>query len=331
MFLTSIAVLVSLALVFYWASLQSYQTLMTGLNPEDSANIIRILREKKIPFKVENGGKSISIPPESTYQLRLELATIGLPQASVVGYEIFDNPSLGTTSFVQKVNRKRALEGELMRTINTIKGVKRTRVHLAMPRKSTFVEDHVDPTASVVIDLEKGFQLSESRIYGVQNLVSSAVEGLEIADVVIVDSGGRTLSKNTRDPLVALAADQFDFKKKIEEEFESRIIAMLSPIVGDGKVVAKVTAEIDFSDVVETQTLYDGDGAAVRSSQKNVMSMNGSRPSPYGKPGAASNTPGEVPAENGAKVVTDTKKDRIVTQTMRFRKLFERPVSLLGL
>jgi flagellar M-ring protein FliF len=153
--------------VFFWAGRGNYVPLMTNLTAEDSTSIIRILREKHIPFRVDPTGKIISVPPDSLYEFRLELATMGYPQTGVVGYEIFDKQSLGTTSFVQRMNQKRAQEGELVRTINTIKGVKRSRVHLVIPQKSTFVEDQKKSTASVVVDLEPGTVLSEKLGFGI--------------------------------------------------------------------------------------------------------------------------------------------------------------------
>ncbi len=304
---TAITIIAGVSALFMWAGDNSYKPLMTNLNPEDSANIIRVVRETQVPFRVEDGGRVISVPPEELDRLRIELATRGLPQSSVVGYEVFDKQTLGTTSFVQKVNQKRALEGELMRTIGSIKGVRRSRVHLAMPSKSTFVEDQKKPTASVVLDLEPGVRLSEKQIYGVGTLVARAVEGMEVSDVVIVDSLGKTLSNNPSDPLAAATATQLDFRQKVEQDLEKRIEAMLSRVVGEGRVVARVSAEIDFSQVSETQTTYDADGAAIRSVRKDSKSMEGSRPGPQGPAGAAANTPGRDPAADLAQVRTDTK------------------------
>jgi flagellar M-ring protein FliF len=164
--LVMLGIVTAIGILFMWAGNTSYVTLMTNLGPEDSTHIIRLLREKHIPFKVDPSGKTISVPQESLYEFRLELATSGLPQTGVVGYEVFDKQSLGTTSFVQKMNQKRALEGELMRSINAIRGVKRSRVHLAIPQKSTFIEDQKKSTASVVIDLEAGTVLSEKQVLG---------------------------------------------------------------------------------------------------------------------------------------------------------------------
>ena len=311
-FLTALVIVFATIALFRFTGETTYQPLMSNLSPEDAAGIIRTLREKRIPFKVDDTGRNISIPAESVYDLRLELSTMGLPQSGVVGYEVFDKQSLGTTSFVQKVNQKRALEGELMRTINQIKGVRRSRIHLAIPQKSTFVEDQKKTTASVVLDLEPGTQLSEKQVFGIGNLVARGVEGMDVADVVIVDSMGKTLSRNASDALSQATASQLDFKQKIEGDLERRIEEMLSRVVGEGRVVARVSADLDFSQVSETQTIYDAEGSAVRSVQRDNKSMEGSRPGPGGVPGAQSNQPG-VQGGNGSQVRSDTKSASEVT------------------
>ncbi|MBN22283.1 MAG: flagellar M-ring protein FliF [Bdellovibrionaceae bacterium] len=308
---TLVAIAGTIAAMFHWAGQESFKPLMTNLAPDDSAAIIRVLRDKNIPFRVEEGGKNISIPPERVYDLRLELATLGMPQSGVIGYEVFDKQALGTTSFVQKLNRKRALEGELIRTIRTIKGVKRARVHLAIPKKSAFLSESKPPSASVVVDLEPGFKLNEKQIHGIGVMVSSAVSGLEISAVAIVDSSGRQLSKATHDPLVALSATQHEYKRKVETDLEDRVIRLLEPIVGEGRVVARISTEIDFSEIVEDQTIYDPDGAAVSSQEKLDNSANGERPSPVGAAGATANLPGEDPANNNIK--TNTTNVRSIT------------------
>ncbi|MBI2712122.1 MAG: flagellar M-ring protein FliF [Bdellovibrio sp.] len=308
-----VGIVAVLALMVLWAGNTNFVPLMTNLSPEDSTNIIRILRDKHIPFKVDPTGKNISIPPESMYELRLELATIGLPQSSIVGYEVFDKQQLGATSFIQKVNQKRAQEGELMRTINTIRGVRRSRVHLAIPQKSAFVEDQKKSTASVVVDLEPGTVLAEKQVFGIGNLVARAIEGLDITDVVIMNSEGKVLSKNPTDPLAASTATQLDFQEKLQGDMERRIENMLSRVVGEGHVVAKVTAELDFAQVNETQTIFDGDGAAIRSVEKHNDSMNGSRPGPYGAAGNTANAPGQTPNGSNGEVKTETSKNNEVT------------------
>jgi flagellar M-ring protein FliF len=314
-FVMSVGIIAVLVGLFYWAGNTSYSNLMSNLSPEDSTKIIGILREKRIPFRVDPTGKNISVPPESVDQLRLELATSGLPQSSVVGYEVFDKMTLGTTSAVQKINQKRALEGEITRTIDSIKGVAHARVHLAIPQKSTFVEDQKKPSASVVVDLEPGTVLNDKQIYGIGNLVAKAVEGMEVGDVAIMDSNGRMLSKTSSDPLAAATASQFDYQQKVEADYEKQIEEILSRVVGEGHVIAKVTADLDFARVNETQTTYDADGEAILSSEKHTDKMNMVRPGPYGVSGSASNQPGQPPAANGD-VKNDTDKN---VETINYR------------
>lgn len=298
--------------VFFWAGHTTFTPLMTNLSPDDAANVIRVLKEKRIPFKVDASGKNITVPPENVDELRLSLAGSGLPQSGIVGYEVFDKQNLGTTSFVQRVNQKRALEGEIMRTIKSIKGVRYVRVHLALPQKSTFVEDQKKSSASVALDLEPGVILNEKQIFGIGHLVARAVEGMDHSDVVIVDSDGKLLSKNNSDPMAVASASQLDHRQKLEKDTEQRIEAMLSHVVGEGHVVARVTADLDFSQVSETQTIYDGDGAAVRSTQKDAKSMEGSRPGAYGAAGVVANQPG-APAPGNQQVKNDTKQNAEVT------------------
>jgi flagellar M-ring protein FliF len=304
--LTLIAVFTSFVSLYFWAGSTAYQVLGTNLAAEDATNIMRILREKKIPFKVENDGKTVMIPPEAVYDLRLELATMGLPQTGVVGYEVFDKQSFGQTSFVQKINQKRALEGELMRTINNLKGVKRSRVHLAMPTKSTFIEDQKRPTASVVLDIEPGVQVTDKQITGISHMIASAIEGMEIGDVTIVDHNGKMLSKNTNDPLAAQTATMLEYQQKLEADYEKRVDEILTRVVGEGKVVAKVALDLDFTQQSETQTQYDAEGSAVKGQQKESQVMDGSRPVATGAAGAASNTPG--PASATPEVRSNTQK-----------------------
>ncbi len=312
MVMIALGIVSGMAILFLWAENTTYVTLMTNLGGEDSTNIIRILRDKHIPFRVDQNGKSISIPPESVYELRLELAGMGMPQTSIVGYEVFDKQSLGATSFIQKLNQKRAQEGELIRTINTIHGVRRSRVHLALPQKSAFLDDQKKATASVVVDLEPGVTLAEKQIYGIATLVSRATEGLDVADVVIMNADGKILSKNTSDPLSAATAGQLDFQGKYQSDLEHRIEEMLSRVVGEGRVVAKVNADLDFSQTNETQTSYDQDGSAVRSIEKRSDSMNGTRPTAGGSAGSASNTPGQTAAQKN-EIKSETSRNNEIT------------------
>lgn len=310
----TLCIIVAMVALVMWAGNKTYTPLMTNLNTEDSANVVRFLKEKNIPFKVDQSGRSISVATENMDVLRMELAIGGVVQSSTVGYEVFDKQSLGTPSFVQKVNQKRAQEGELMRTINSIHGIKRSRVHLAIPTKSAFVEDQKKASASVVLDLEPGITLNEKQVYGISNLIARAVEGLDISDVVITDSMGKILSKNNADALSQMTTTQLEFKTKVETDLEKRIETILSRVVGDGHVVARVNTDLDFSSSSETQTTYDQDGAAVRSKQTNNVSQEGNKPVASGVPGSQSNTPLAANGTTGGSVkISDVKNNSEVT------------------
>lgn len=327
---TGVAILAVIIGLMSWAGKQAYEPITYGkMNAEDSGNVMRLLREKKIPFEVDTQNNQIKVPPEHLHDLRLELAMQGMPQSSGAGYELFDKQAFGTTNFMNKVNQKRALEGEIMRSINTIQGVKRSRVHLAIPEKTAFIEDQKKPTASVILDLEPTARLNEKQIFGIGRLVSRAVEGLEDSNVVIMDSTGKTLSKNVSDPMIAMTTEQSEYKRKLEEGYQQRVEDILSKVVGQGKVKVAVTADLDFSAVSESQTTYDQDGAAIRSTQKVNEDMEGSRPSASGVAGAASNTPGEQPqvvADNSIKNKTAKANEIVNYEIPKTVRTTNRPV-----
>jgi flagellar M-ring protein FliF len=281
--------------IVVWASKTRFEVLYTDLNREDSKKIAVILEEKKISYSLSNDGKTISIPEELIGKWRLELAVMGVNFSGTVGYEVFDKQSFGTTSFVQRINKQRALEGELIKTIMFINGVKRARVHLSLPENSPFVSEKKPPSASIVLELQRGVTLSESEIKGIGSLVSSSVEGMREENVVILDHRGKKLSDNVGDALTAATANRMALTGKMNRKFEKQIEEILSKVVGEGKVIAKVTVNMDFTESVSTKTSYDGENTAVLSEVTNTQKLNGSRPSPQGIPGARSNLPGETP------------------------------------
>ncbi|MAF79250.1 MAG: flagellar M-ring protein FliF [Halobacteriovoraceae bacterium] len=278
-----------------WVSKTRYEVLYSDLNREDSKKIAVLLEEKKIPYQIDNDGKVIKIPEDMVNKWRLEISTMGVNFSGTVGYEVFDKQSFGTTSFVQKVNKQRALEGELVKTIKYLRGVKRSRVHLSIPESSPFVTEKKAPTASVVLELERGVTLTESEIKGVSHLVSSSVDGMRPENVVILDARGKKLSENIGDSMTAYTANRVALQQKMNTQYEKQIEEILGKVVGHGKVVAKVSLTMDFTESVSTETTYDQENKAVLSEVENSQKLNGSRPSPQGIPGARSNLPGETP------------------------------------
>ncbi len=289
----SFLIIAAMASMVIWASKTRYDVLYTDLNKDDAHKIALILEEKKIPYQTSDEGKTISIPQDLVGVWRLEIAKLGTNFSGTVGYEVFDKQSFGTTSFVQKVNKQRALEGELVKSIMYIQGVKRSRVHITIPEQSPFVSEKKPPSASVVLELNPGVVLTSAEIKGVASLVSSSVEGMRADDVVILDARGKKLSENIGDSMTANTANQLALSQQINQKYEAQIEEILGKVVGDGKVVAKVTVEMDFTEAVSTETSYDNENAAVLSEVRNAQSVEGSRPTTNGIAGARSNLPGE--------------------------------------
>ena len=295
--------------IVVWASKTRYDVLYTDLNKEDARKIAIILEEKKIPYQTSNDGKTLSIPEDLVGVWRLEIAKLGTSFSGTVGYEVFDKQSFGTTSFVQKVNKQRALEGELVKSIMYIQGVKRARVHITIPESSPFVSEKKAPTASVVLELNNGVSLTPAEIKGVASLVASSVEEMRSENVVILDDRGKKLSENIGDALTANTANRMALEAQLNQKYERQIEDILGKVVGDGKVVAKVTVDLDFTEAVSTETTYDNENSAVLSEVKNSQNLNGSRPSPQGLVGARANLPSEDPQPGVAETKNNVTKE----------------------
>ncbi|MCL2102990.1 MAG: flagellar M-ring protein FliF [Syntrophorhabdaceae bacterium] len=289
------AILISVALLvlmFAWSQKEEYQVLFTNLTESDSGQIAVQLKEMKIPYRAEARG--ILVPESKVYEARLQLASQGLPQGGGVGFELFDKSSFGATEFVQKLNYKRALQGELARTIMAMGPVEHCRVHLAIPEKSLFVREGEDrPTSSVLLRLRSGKMLTVNQVEGIVHLVASSVEGLEPKDVTVVDTRGNVLSKQTSEygelTSAGLSAKQFEFQSRYARELEARIVYLLEAAVGKGKVRARVSAEVDMSQVETTEEKFDPESQVARSEQKQAEKSSSVGPS--GIPGVTSNLP----------------------------------------
>ena len=209
--------------------------------------IVTKLKEKKIPYQLSDSGNSILVPSDKVSELRLELASSGLPQGGGVGFEIFDSKTLGVTEFVQQLNYQRALQGELSRTINGLDEIQHSRVHIVIPKKSLFAEDQLKPTASVILKLKSGRSLRPAQIDGIVHLVASSVEGLNPSDVMVVDNTGKVLSKIQDDAkLGRLSNSQADYQRNFEKDLTGRVQSMLEKVVGEGKAVVRISADLDF-------------------------------------------------------------------------------------
>ncbi len=252
-------------------------TLYTGLSLEDSSSIITRLDSMNIPYKLRGDGSVILVPKQNVLRLRMKMAEEGIPTGGNIGYEIFDKSSgLGTTSFVENINRIRALEGELARTIRSLSRVKMARVHLVIPEKQLFSRSKTKPSASIVLKMAGG--INPGQVRAIQHLTASAVEGLAPERVSIVDETGRMLASGGKgeDGIVALNTME-ERQLKFQKDMQEKVAAIVSSIVGANNARVQVAAELDFNRITEVSNVFDPDGQVVRSTstrENNASSIN---------------------------------------------------------
>lgn len=269
-----------------------FAPVLTNVPPDQTAVIVDKLQQKNIPFRVQDGGKTIVVPKELLHSTQMALMSeLGSGKVGQIGLELFDKQDFGATSYSQRINYQRALQGELTRAINTLDAVKRSKVMLALPPKKTFLEEGGVATASVVVELYPGKSLSEDQIRGVAALVSSAVEGLDAEKVTVVDSRGKLLSK-PHDGATAANAQLMEMKAKIERDFEGRVESILARVVGQGKVIVRVNASLNPRQTATVEETVDPEKTAVLSTSTQEESLDGQRTNPTGVPGARANLPG---------------------------------------
>ncbi len=265
----SIALLAAIIISTIFFLRPRFETLYVGLDMEEAGQVVEKLKEYKVAYQLENGGTTINVARKDIYDVRLKLASEGLPRTGSMGYEILDKSNLGMTDFLQKINYRRAMEGEIAKSIASIKGVKSARVHIVIPEQRLFKEDKKEATASVVLALGGAGGISSGQVEGIIYLVSSSVEGLNPDNVTILDSGGRLLSsKKQGTELGALSASQMELQRHVESYLEEKALSMLDPVVGPGKSVVKISANLNFEQVEKTIENYDPDNTTVRSEEK---------------------------------------------------------------
>lgn len=239
--------IVLLGIVSVVASRPRMEVLFSGLKPGDSGAIVSKLQENKVPYQVE--GTAIKVPSKYVAEMRMQLASQGLPQGGTVGFELFDKNSFGMTEFNQKVTYQRALQGELERTIDELDGVEQSRVHISIPEPSVFADKTKEPTASVVVKLRPGIQLGADQVGGMTHLVAAAVEGLNPGQVRILDTTGNLLSEPADDATgldPRLSASKMKLKHEVETQMQKDIESMLDRVLGPNKAVVRVNAKMNF-------------------------------------------------------------------------------------
>lgn len=310
------------ALLIMVANKTDYKPLFTNLTIEDAGEIVGKLKEQKIPYQLSNDGRIILVPSDKVYDLRLSLASDGLPQGGGVGFEIFDRKNFGMTEFVQKLNYQRALQGELARTISQISGVEQTRIHLAIPEKSLFSEGEKPPTASVVLKMKGNRALRESEVQGIVHLVASSIEGMDTEHVTVIDSRGKVLSKGDGgiDTASRMTSAMLENQKNYEKNAEERLQSLLDKALGSGRSAARVSAAFDFKQVEKYEEKYDPESAAVRSEQRSEE-KSGLANAASGVPGVQTNlgrtAPGSASANGSGSKSDETLNYEISRQTAR--------------
>ncbi len=250
--------------------------LFTDLALEDSASIIRELEREAVPYEIRNDGSIVMVPKDRVSQLRIRLAEGGLPKSGGIGYEIFDkSDALGSTSFIQNINRLRALEGEIARTIRSLDRVQAARVHLVLPERTLFARDQAEPSASIVLKLRGGLEAQQVR--AIRHLVASAVTGLKVERVSIVDDTGKLLADGAaEDAGTGTAADER--KASYERRLRDQIETIVSSVVGSGRARVELTAEFDFNRITQTSERFDPDTRVLRSTQTKEESAGSADP-----------------------------------------------------
>jgi flagellar M-ring protein FliF len=298
-----VAVVVALVL---WSRAPDYKVLYSNLSDRDGGSIITALQAANVPYQLSEGGGAILVPSGQVAEMRLRLASQGLPKNGSVGFELMDNQKFGISQFAEQVNYQRALEGELERTIEAIDTVKSARVHLAIPKPSVFVREREAPSASVLVNLYPGRVLDEGQVAAIAHMVASAVPELPVHNVTIVDQDGNLLTQPSTS--AGLDASQLKYVNQIERDTQARIDAILAPLFGTGNARSQVSADVDFSKLEQTAESYAPNGnpqqAAIRSQQSST-STELSQAGASGVPGALSNTPPQpasapITASNGA-------------------------------
>ena len=274
-----------------WKHDSGFRVLYSALAPEDAAAVTQKIREAGIEFRLDDTGAGVLVPSERLADARLALAGAGLPRTGRIGFELFDRSNLGASDFAEQVNYRRALEGELERTVATLSEVDQARIHITFAKESVFLDTRQPSKATVVLRLKRSAQLPQPSVVAIANLIASAVDGLAPEAVAIIDSRGRLLSRPhvQGDGEAQLAEANLDYRRQVESELLAKINLALGPLLGPDRFRASVSADCDFTSSEENEESVDASKSAVLTSQTSEESSGGANAG--GTPGTASNLP----------------------------------------
>jgi len=269
--LFSIGILLIMGMMFYWALKPSYSVLFGSLNPASAQEIVEELQSTGISYELRDNGKTIAVPRDRVYDLRLKFAAEGVAGSEYKGYELFDENALGMTDFMQRLNQKRALEGELARTVNSLEQVDGSRIHIVLPERSPFQESTIEPSASVILNLSRGKRLGKEQIEGIGSLIAGSVEGLTIDNVVILDHLGNRISENV---LVSSEVSASSAHIRVRQDMETYLTnkgqSMLDRVLGPGNSILRVSTEHNFDKVIRELDTIDPESRTIISEERRV-------------------------------------------------------------
>ncbi|MFO0966548.1 MAG: flagellar basal-body MS-ring/collar protein FliF [Gemmataceae bacterium] len=298
----------------YWASQPDYRVAFSGLAAEDASAITNKLQASSVPYKLDAGGTSILVPADKLQQVKIELAADGLPSKGGAGFEMFDKSSFGMTPFAQQVNYLRALQAELARTIMQIDPIVYARVHIVRPDPTPFLREKKPTTVSVMVRLKPGATLSRNAAASVVALVSRSVEGLGRENVTIVDTHGRLLSEDIN-PETGMIGSHLEYRRELESYLSSRAEQMLAQVVGPGRALVRVTADLNFQKHKEKKETYSPEGKVASKEMITSSKTAGAAPK-GGAPGTASNTGkgGSGPGGGGTTAEETVQTDYVISK-----------------
>jgi len=280
-----------------WGQTADYRVLFSNLSDRDGGDIITSLQQQNIPYKFAEGGGALLVPGDKVHEVRLRLASQGLPKGGTAGFELMENQKFGTSQFLEQVNYQRSLEGELARSMQTLGPVQSARVHLAIPKPTVFVKEQQKPSASVMLTLHPGRSLDVGQVNAIVHLISSSIPNMPATGVTVVDQRGTLLSSIREGGSEAMDATQLKYVRQIEQDYIKRIEDIVAPLIGAQNVRAQVTADIDFAQSEQTSESYKPNQPPNQSSIRSIQSTESKNgvDTPAGVPGALSNQP-PVPA-----------------------------------
>ena len=289
--IAGIALVVALAIaILMWSREPTYKPLIYRMQDHNAADIIEVLQREGIPFEIDPATQILMVEASDLHEARMKLAAASLVDDKTVGLEVLDQDSaLGTSQFIENARYRRGLEGELARTIASVKSVRNARVHLALPKQSVFVRDQRKPRASVFVELFAGRELSRDQVEAIVNLVASSVSDMDKADVSVVDQFGTLLSKPEEKTDEMVAHKQLEYSQKVEESIIQSVNNILQPVLGSDNYKAEVSADVDFTVQEQSEELFNPDLIALRSEQ--LINEENTDKDGGGIPGALSNQP----------------------------------------